>query len=89
MVGLVTTPSFMRLRGEVLTEPDTHLDGHAVLVVGAATYGGPDLGALKPGDELMCVQNSWGAGWGRDGYALVGPRAWQDMVLVTATLTAA
>ena len=37
----------------------------------------------------MCIQNSWGTGWGNGGYGLVGPRAWQDMALVTATLTAA
>lgn len=89
IVGLMTTPLLMALRGGVLTEPDAHLDGHAVLVVGAATYNGPNLGVLRPGDELMCVQNSWGPGWGNGGYGLIGPRAWQDMTLVTATLAAA
>lgn len=86
VIGLRTTPGFMNLRSGVLTEPGPHVDGHAVVLVGAATYEGPDLGVIQPGDQLMCVQNSWGLGWGVDGYGLIGPRAWDDMVLVSAHL---
>lgn len=87
VIGLETTPAFMRLQTGVLTEPGRHLDGHAVLLVGVATYRGPDLGFIRPGDHLMCVQNSWGTSWGVGGYGLIGPRAWDDMVLVSAHLT--
>lgn len=86
VVGLETTPGLMRLRSQVLTEPGPHGDGHAVLLVGAATYRGPDRGLIQPGDQLMCVQNSWGNGWGVSGCGLIGPRAWDDMVLVSAHL---
>jgi hypothetical protein len=86
IIGLETTPGFMRLRAEVLTEPGPHADGHAVLLVGAAVYKGPDRGLIRPGEQLMCVQNSWGTGWGKGGYGLIGSRAFDDMVFVSANL---
>lgn len=88
LVGLVTTRRFMRLSSAVLTEPDTHLGRHAVLLVGAATYSGPSAGGLADGDLLLCIQNSWGTNWGANGYGLIGPRAWADMALVTAVVAA-
>lgn len=89
VIGLETTPGFMRLRSEVLTEPGPHADGHAVLLVGAALYKGPDRGVIRPGEQLMCVQNSWGTGWGKGGHGLIGPRAFDDMIVVSAHLTPA
>lgn len=86
VIGLNTTPGFMGLTGGVLTEPGPHTGGHAVLLVGAARYIGPDRGIVKPDDQLMCVQNSWGTTWGVNGYGLIGPRAWDDMVFVAARL---
>lgn len=86
VIGLHTTPGFMRLQGGVLTEPGPHTGRHAVVLVGVAEYTGPDLGVLQPNDPLMCVQNSWGARWGTGGLGLIGPRAWSDMVLVSALL---
>lgn len=86
VIGLQTTPGFMNLGSGVLTETGPHIEGHAVVLVGAATYQGPDLGVIQPGDQLMCVQNSWGLRWGVDGCGLIGPRAWDDMVLVAAHL---
>ncbi|NMO04518.1 hypothetical protein HH308_25185 [Gordonia sp. TBRC 11910] len=87
VIGLRVTPGFMNLNGGILTEPGPPTDGHAVLLVGAARYTGPDLGVVEPGDQLMCIQNSWGTSWGANGYALIGPRAWDDMVFVSALLT--
>lgn len=86
VIGLQTTPGFMNLGSGVLTEPGPHIEGHAVVVVGAAVYQGPDLGVVRPGEQLMCVQNSWGLSWGVGGYGLIGPRAWDDMVLIAAHL---
>lgn len=86
VVGLVTTPGLLRLRSDVLTEPGPHMDGHAVLLVGAARYTGPDIGIIRPDDHLMCIQNSWGNTWGANGFGLIGPRAWDDMVLLSAHL---
>ncbi|MGB3353718.1 MAG: hypothetical protein WBB00_13215 [Mycobacterium sp.] len=87
VLGLETTPGFMRLRSEVLTEPGPHAGGHAVLLVGAAVYKGPDRGIIRPGEQLMCVQNSWGHGWGKGGHGLIGPRAFDDMTFISAHLT--
>jgi hypothetical protein len=84
VIGLLTTPGFMRLSSGVLTEPGPHIGRHAVLVVGIARYRGPDVGVLQPDDYLMCMQNSWGTAWGAGGLGLIGPRAWSDMVLVSA-----
>ena len=86
VIGLVTTRRFMVLQNQVLTEPDTHLNRHAVLLVGAATYHGVQAAGLQTGDRLMCIQNSWGATWGTSGFGLIAPRAWDDMVLVSAFL---
>lgn len=86
IIGLVTTRRFMLLKRAILTEPDTHLNRHAVLLVGAAIYKGRDVPGLTDGDTLMCVQNSWGRSWGVDGFGLIGPRAWGDMLLVSAVL---
>lgn len=87
IIGLVTTRRFMVLKNAVLSEPDTHLTRHAVLLVGAATYRGPDAGGVVDGDILMCIQNSWGPTWGAGGYGLIAPRAWNDLALVSATLS--
>lgn len=76
----------MNLNGGILTEPGPRADGHAVLLVGAARYTGADLGIIKPDEQLMCIQNSWGTAWGAHGYALIGSRAWDDMVFVSALL---
>jgi len=86
VIGLYTTRSFVRLRSGLLIEPEPLLDGHAVLLVGAATYTGPDTGSVRHGDNLMCVQNSWGDTWGNNGYGLIGPRAWANMVILSALL---
>lgn len=86
VIGLLTTPGFMRLHAGVLTEPGPHLERHAVVLVGTAQYRGPDLVVIKHDDHLMCVQNSWGTTWGAGGLGLIGPRAWSDMVLVSAHL---
>jgi C1A family cysteine protease len=78
----------MTLKNGILTEPGVHMGNHAILLVGAASYEGPGGGVIESGDTLMCVQNSWGDTWGTRGFGLIGPRAWQDMVLISATLAA-
>jgi len=87
VIGLVTTRRFMVLRNAVLTEPSGHLDRHAVLLVGAASYSGPETSGLADGDVLLCIQNSWGPTWGSGGFGLIGPRAWDDMALLSAVLS--
>lgn len=89
VIGLVTTRRFMVLQNAILAEPSTHLGRHAVLLVGAASYSGPEASGLADGDVLLCIQNSWGPSWGSGGFALIGPRAWDDMALVSAILTSA
>lgn len=44
---------------------------HAVLCVGTAIYEGGSKAGVDPGDDLLCVQNSWGELWGDGGYGYV------------------
>ncbi|WP_179273231.1 MULTISPECIES: C1 family peptidase [unclassified Rhodococcus (in: high G+C Gram-positive bacteria)] len=87
VIGLATTRPFIQMQGGILIDPAAHLDGHAVLLVGAARYQGPDTPQVKKSDIFMCIQNSWGKSWGVSGFALIAPSAWIDMVLVSAVLT--
>lgn len=88
IVGLHTTTTFMRLQNEILTVHGSRLSRHAVLLVGAATYNGPDAGGLSDGDVLLCVQNSWGTSWGVGGYGLIGPSVWSSIAIVKAVIVA-
>jgi hypothetical protein len=40
---------------------------HAMYCVGVALFTGDDSEDLKDGESLLCVQNSWGDGWGDGG----------------------
>jgi hypothetical protein len=72
VVALRVTDALLAARGGVVGEDGPGSDGHAVAVVGVAQYlGTKDLGSVRPNDRLVCVRNSWGSGWGVDGYALM------------------
>jgi hypothetical protein len=81
VVGLKVTLPFARAEGGVVLEAGLPADGHAVTVVGAATYRGADHPLLARNDTLLLVRNTWGPSWGRDGHALVGPAAWAAMTV--------
>lgn len=63
ILGLVITDAFFRPDALGIVPdvtPDTERGGHAVLAVGH----GLDLA----GQEAVLIRNSWGSGWGLDGY---------------------
>jgi C1A family cysteine protease len=63
--------------------------GHAVLAVGAASVTGRSLEPqLRDGEGLLCVRNSWGNAWGRDGHALMTEAAIGDCLILGFALDA-
>jgi hypothetical protein len=79
------TPAFLRAVGGVVHGTDRGSDGHAVAVVGIARIEQP-VGNLSVGELLVCVRNSWGATWGRNGYALITETAWSASVMYALTV---
>ena len=81
ILGLIITDAFFRpdalgMVPDVI--PDIERGGHAVLAVGH--------GLDPSGQEAVLVRNSWGLGWGLDGYAWLS-RSYLDRQLhETATL---
>jgi hypothetical protein len=73
IVVLRVTDAFIAATGGVVGRDGRGTDGHAVVAVGVARYGGQqDLGAvLHSGDRLVCIRNSWSERWGVNGYALM------------------
>jgi len=72
VIALRVTDAFLAAAGGVIREDGPGSDGHAVAAVGIAQYAGPQgLGGVLPGERLVCLRNSWGRGWGVDGYALI------------------
>ncbi len=64
ILGLVITDAFFRPDALGLipdVTPDTERGGHAVLAVGH--------GLDPAGQEAVLIRNSWGPGWGLEGYA--------------------
>jgi Cysteine protease len=64
ILGLVITDAFFRPDALGIVSditPDTERGGHAVLAVGH--------GLDQAGQEAVLIRNSWGPGWGLDGYA--------------------
>lgn len=79
VVGLRVTDAFLRATGGFVGIDGPGVDGHAVTAVGVARYvGRPGHGVVEPGDRLVCIRNSWGRGWGVDGYALMSEAALSD-----------
>jgi C1A family cysteine protease len=74
------TPSFLHALGGVVDGSHRGSDGHAVGVVGVAQFEQP-LGNLQAGELAVCVRNSWGTTWGRNGYALITETAWSACVM--------
>lgn len=74
------TPTFLRAPGGVVYGQHRGSDGHAVTVVGVARIE-QQLGNLPAGELVVCVRNSWGATWGRNGYALITETAWSACVM--------
>lgn len=61
--------------------------GHAVLAVGALTVRGRGLEpALRDGDRLLCVRNSWGPDWGADGHKLISEAALNECAILSLAL---
>lgn len=87
IIGLRVHDAFHRSTG-VVDDDHPGTDGHAVLAVGAAEITGDLPGAgLHGGDLLVLIRNSWGAGWGAQGHALLTPRTWNATVLAALTVT--
>jgi C1A family cysteine protease len=64
ILGLVITDAFFRPNTQGIVPdltPDLERGGHAVLAVGH--------GLDPAGQEAVLIRNSWGPGWGLDGYA--------------------
>jgi len=80
VVAMRITPAFLLARGGVVHGNHRGSDGHAVTVVGVAQVERP-LGNLPAGELAVCVRNSWGATWGRNGYALVTETTWSACVM--------
>ena len=86
VVALRVSTSFHEATGGVVDEPAPGTDGHAVVAVGVVEVVGAGVGSLRAGDRLVLVRNSWGPGWGVDGYALVSSRAWRAIVFAAVTV---
>jgi hypothetical protein len=72
VIALRVTDAFVAAAGGVIRPDGSGSDGHAVVAVGIARFAGAHgLGGVMPGERLVCVRNSWGRGWGVDGYALI------------------
>lgn len=81
ILGLIITDAFFRPDALGIVPdltPDIERGGHAVLAVG--------YGLAPSGQEAVLIRNSWGPGWGLDGYAWLS-RSYLDRQLhETATL---
>lgn|GEM_PF-1731383 len=83
ILGLRITDAFVNAAGGVVLPDGSGRAGHAVLVVGAARVKGRSLEPhLRDGERLLCVRNSWGTVWGRDGYALMTETALGDCFIL-------
>jgi hypothetical protein len=87
VLGLRVTNAFAAA-GDAIVLPDgTGRAGHAVLVVGAARVAGHALAPrLVDGERLLCLRNSWGSAWGRDGHKLMSESALREAFLVAFAL---
>lgn len=84
ILGLRVTDAFAAPGTGIVLPDGVGRAGHAVLVVGAArVVGDALLPHLTDGAGLLCVRNSWGAGWGQDGHKLVSHEA-IEQTLITA-----
>jgi C1A family cysteine protease len=55
--------------------------------VGAASVRGDDLEPdLREGNRLLCIRNSWGAGWGVDGHKLISEDAVNECAIIGLAL---
>jgi Papain family cysteine protease len=79
------TPAFLRPSGGVVHGNHPGADGHAVTVVGIAQLD-HQMSSLPAGELVVCVRNSWGLTWGRDGHALVTETAWIACVMFAVVI---
>ncbi|HKS48832.1 MAG TPA: C1 family peptidase [Amycolatopsis sp.] len=80
IAALRITPAFLTARGGIIHDNHRGTDGHAVTVVGIARSEQP-VGTVPAGELVVCVRNSWGPTWGRNGYALITETAWSACVM--------
>jgi hypothetical protein len=83
ILALRMTDAFVNAAGGVVLPDGKGRAGHAVLVVGAARVTGRSLEPrLRDGERLLCVRNSWGTVWGREGHALMTETALGDCLIL-------
>jgi hypothetical protein len=87
VLGLRVTDAFAAAGDSIVLPNGPGRAGHGVLVVGAAQVTGLDLAPdLLDGERLLCLRNSWGPAWGRDGHKLMSETAVRDAFLLAFAL---
>lgn len=87
VLGLRVTDAFAAPGAGIVLPDGPGRAGHAVLVVGAARVVGNRLAPqLLDGEPLLCLRNSWGDGWGKNGHKLITVSAMEKMLITAFAL---
>lgn len=87
IVALRVTDAFAAAGSGIVLPDGPGRAGHAVLAVGVLAVSGTSLEPhLHDGERLLCVRNSWGAGWGVDGHKLISETALNDCHIASFVL---